>query len=372
MSLATCVLLWTGAAAAQETMDAGVTAPEAGLPVEPAPSAREAFFRALPLSVGVFGNFDGTASGQGHPSFVLGGVDLFLTSQPYRKLNLLAELVFEAGSDQNFVVDVERVSATWLFDRLLRVTVGRIHQALGYYNAAYHHGAYLANTIERPAAVAFEDGGGILPVHAIGIEAAGDLDFGNFSLGYNLTVSNGRGRFQDEILNVRDLNPSKAVLGAITLSQIDWGVRIGLNALYDRIPTELDADGATLRPPQDEMLLGAHLLIDTDVVWFLAEGYLVDHTSTALGKRRTIGFFAEGRVNFRPVYAYARFDLISHDEQIDPFYDLTAPLPSTRSVLLGLGWKVISGLVLKVEAAVDFPQGLPVSPSGRAQLAWSL
>lgn len=352
--------------------EAPTAAPEAPTAAPEAPATARTTFQRPSLTVGMFGNLTGSYSNAAPLTFGLGQLDLFVTSRPHPSLNLLAEVVFEAGTDQSFIVDVERVMATWLFDPRLRVTVGRVHQAFGYYNAAYHHGAVLMNTIERPAVVAFEDEGGVLPVHAIGIELGGDWALGDFSLGYSVTVSNGRGRNPDEILNVQDLNFGKSVLGSLTLKHTGLGLRVGLNALYDQIPDETDENGATLRPRQEEVILGAHLLLNHDLVWFLAEGYLINHQSAALGLRRTLGFFAEGRVNFRPLWAYARFDLIGHSEEIDPFFDPAAPAESKRSALLGIGWKVASGLVLKVEGELGFPAGGSLRSAARAQLAWSL
>lgn len=379
--LALTATLMSRAALAQAAGEATGSAPDGGIssssapitvapePLPPAPG--ETLLQRLALTVGMFGNFDGAVSSGEVPGFAIGQVDLFVTSRPLPSLSLLAEVVFEAGTDHAFVVDVERLMASWLFDPRLRVTVGRVHQALGYYNAAFHHGTLLMNTVARPAALAFEDAGGVLPVHAIGVEVAGDWELGDLSLGYNLTVANGRGRNPDEILNVKDLNPTKSVLGALTLTHLGWGARLGINALYDRIPVQTDGTGVQLRPAQDEVILGAHVLLDRSPVWFLAEGYLIDHTSS-LGLRRSLGFFAEGRISIRPAYLYARFDLVSHPAEIDPFFDPQAPVSSTRSVLMGVGWKVVSALVVKLEGELAFPAAGVVLPTARAQVAWSL
>ena len=37
-----------------------------------------------------------------------------------------------------------------VLDDRLSFTVGRLHQSIGYYNTAYHHGALLQTVVERP------------------------------------------------------------------------------------------------------------------------------------------------------------------------------------------------------------------------------
>jgi len=48
-----------------------------------------------------------------------------------------------------------------------------MHTALGYYNTAYHHGTWFQTATGRPYMYFYEDSGGILPVHIVGIEAQG-------------------------------------------------------------------------------------------------------------------------------------------------------------------------------------------------------
>ncbi|PYU80577.1 MAG: hypothetical protein DMG51_15660, partial [Acidobacteria bacterium] len=48
-------------------------------------------------------------------SFSLGQVDLFVTSDVSEKLKFLSEIVFEAGRDNSFGVDVERLLLTYSF-----------------------------------------------------------------------------------------------------------------------------------------------------------------------------------------------------------------------------------------------------------------
>src|SRR6266446_6355025 len=93
-------------------------------------------------------------------SFSLGQLDLFVTSDLSEKLKFLSEIVFEAGRDNLFGVDVERLLLTYSFGDFLNVGVGRFHSAIGYYNTAYHHSTWLQTTTGRPFLFEFEDRGG--------------------------------------------------------------------------------------------------------------------------------------------------------------------------------------------------------------------
>ena len=94
------------------------------------------------------------------------GTELRLGGQ----VRALAEVAFEYVDEGTPVADLERLELRWSGERL-RLSLGRMHTRLGYYNTAYHHGAWLELPISRPRAVAFEDEGGLLPVHLVGIEA---------------------------------------------------------------------------------------------------------------------------------------------------------------------------------------------------------
>src|SRR5262245_14781893 len=135
----------------------------------------------------------------GKSAFALGQFDLYMTSKLSENVSFLGETVFELDEQQEFVVDVERLQLSYRWSDAFRLNVGRGHTALGYWNEAYHHGALLQPTVERPEALKFEDDGGILPVHFVGLEAAGRASIGAWDLGYVGYVANGRGPRPDVI-----------------------------------------------------------------------------------------------------------------------------------------------------------------------------
>ena len=120
-------------------------------------------------------------------------LELFLTSTQ-GKLAFLAETMFEVGDVNEFGIDMERIEIGYLFSDKFRLRVGRFHTAIGYYNDAYHHGRYFQMTVDRPTMVRFEDEGGLIPAHSVGVHGDGRLPLGGAgNLRYDAEVTNGRG-----------------------------------------------------------------------------------------------------------------------------------------------------------------------------------
>ena len=138
-------------------------------------------------------------SGKGNSgAFSMGKLNLFITSNISDKLKFLSEVVFEnqgpfSPQANNFTVDVERALLEYSYNDALNLTIGRYYTAIGYYNTAYHSSAWVQTAIGRPSLFAFEDEGGILPLHEVGVSASGQISSGGLGLHYVAEVGNGRG-----------------------------------------------------------------------------------------------------------------------------------------------------------------------------------
>lgn len=123
--------------------------------------------------------------------FMVGQFDLFITSQVTDKITFLGETVFEwDDADGSYVVDLERLIIKYRVNDYFNVSAGKFHTPFGYWNNAYHHGSLIQPTIQRPAIVRFEDEGGFLPVHQVGLMASGQ-GISKYNMGYAVMVSNG-------------------------------------------------------------------------------------------------------------------------------------------------------------------------------------
>lgn len=258
------------------------------------------------------GRFD---SSEDSNFFALGGLDLFITSQISERISFLNETVFEIEPDGN-VLDIERLFIKYVVADYLKVTVGRVHTALGYWNQAFHHGSWLQTTIDRPDVYAFEDEAGILPIHAVGIELSGTYDFGPFDLDYTFNIANGRGEIVDEVQNVADKNDSKAVGLMVSIKpEIMPGLFFGGNFYLDDIP-----DSST-HGEIDEFIIGGHVGYLYSNCEFLLEGFNIEHDDNAPGEdeHSTLGAYAQVAYRLGQWKPYYRYDIVRLNKR-DTFY----------------------------------------------------
>ena len=77
--------------------------------------------------------------------------------------------------------------------RYFNISGGRYHTSIGYYNTAYHHGTWFQTATGRPFMDYFEDSGGVLPVHGVGISTTGLVPgTGRLEMHWIAELSNGR------------------------------------------------------------------------------------------------------------------------------------------------------------------------------------
>jgi len=69
----------------------------------------------------------------------------------------------------NHEMELERLQFGRQFPKQTLLWLGRLHTPLGFWNSEYHHGLHLQSSVHRPGIVEYEDAGGILPNHVIGM-----------------------------------------------------------------------------------------------------------------------------------------------------------------------------------------------------------
>ncbi len=89
-----------------------------------------------------------------------------------------------------FNVELERLIIRYDLNDYLKVSFGRYHTPINYWNTAYHHGAWLQTGISRPEMTQF--GGSFIPVHFVGMLVEGAVPAGGLNLNYNFGLGNGR------------------------------------------------------------------------------------------------------------------------------------------------------------------------------------
>ena len=219
---------------------------------------------------------DGNLDGGDNSSFGIGQFDLFFTAQLPEKFSFLAELNFESDTSNTLGVDLERVQISYRLADELTISAGRYHTALGYWNQTYHHGAILYPTVDRPGFYDFEDRGGLLPVHLVGLEASGRFDVSLGALEFTANLSNGRGREPDEIQKRVDSTIGKSVgLNLGFRPDAVPGLRVGGAAFFDEIPPDPATPGRA--DPVRESIFGGYAVYTRGPVEVLAEYFRMVH-----------------------------------------------------------------------------------------------
>lgn len=264
-------------------------------------------------------------------SFTLGQFALFVTSTVSDRISVLAEIVMEAsGANTRVVTDLERLQLTFRLNDHLNVSAGRYHTGIGFYNAAFHHGSYFETPIGRPRVFAFEDEGGVLPVHEVGVSTRGVVPRTGAVLHYLAEVGNGRrwdtAREETEPAEGRDQNGSKSTNVGLSLRPERWrGVEIGTSFYRDAIPHARLHDVA-------HRIGDVYAVYRTPSVEVMAEWLRLSHET--LDGRHFInhGGYAQASHAFGKVRPYYRFDRLA----IDPATPFIGDLGSFKAHIVGV------------------------------------
>ena len=297
-------------APAEPTPPTSPAAVEAEPPAERADSERMDVSKTL-LKIRGFGDvtFHGDNKKGDTTSFTLGQLDLFVTSDISDKFKFLSEIVFEAGKDNAFCVDLERYLLQYSPNDYFNLSVGRYHTAIGYYNTAYHHSTWLQTATGRPFLFQFEDGDGILPIHNVGVSATGLIPSGALGLHYVAEVGNGRasaGSGAEAVQNRVDENNGKSLnLALFARPTAIRGLQAGFSVYHDGLkPAGL--------PNINETILAAHaVLIRPDFEW-LNEALLIRHTEQGSSSVfNTPGFYTQVSRRFGSYRPYFRYQYVN-------------------------------------------------------------
>jgi hypothetical protein len=123
--------------------------------------------------------------------FNIGTLEFYLTPQFGSRVRSLFELAFELEPDGRAALELERLQLGYTISDGLTVWAGRFHTPFGLWNTSFHHGANFQTSIFRPRFVDFEDKGGIVPAHSVGVWASGKTSLGPGRITYDAYLSNG-------------------------------------------------------------------------------------------------------------------------------------------------------------------------------------
>jgi hypothetical protein len=221
--------------------------------------------------------------------FLLGQFVLHFSSPLGRKISFFGETSFTALPDR-FSVEVERLSLRYDFDDRFKISGGRFHTPVNYWNTAFHHGLWLQTTISRPEMI--KGGGTFQPVHLVGVIAEGIVSSPAVAVGYNVGFGNGRDAHIERGGDAGDTNTNRAWLAKIYARPSSlFGLEVGGSLYHDVINHDESRIG--------ERIVSAYIALSRENPEIIAEFADVHHTDEDTGlDYDSRGFYAQ--VAYRP------------------------------------------------------------------------
>ncbi len=241
--------------------------------------------------------------------FANGDLGLLLFSEISQKLSFLGEVLFEFEPDGGTEIDVERYKLNYAYSDALNIGIGRQHSSLGYWNTQFHHATWTHTTIDPPLLFSYEDEGGILPLHFVGLRLSGILEYDAGDILYNMSIANGRGKDTTTIQAIEDFNGDKQVVVALAYEPAaleDFG--IGANFLYDVIPSNSGVQGR--ENEIDELIVGTYVHYTAFPYELLAEYQYIYHDDSRSANSHHGGYL-QIAYSFDQVKPYYRFDILN-------------------------------------------------------------
>jgi hypothetical protein len=308
-----------------------------------------------------------------HTGFSEGQFVLHLSSALSSKVSVFSELSFTARSDAGtgtppapgFNPEVERLIVRYDWNDYVKVSFGRYHTPINYWNTAYHHGTWLQTTIDRPEMTQF--GGSFIPVHFIGTLVEGAAPAGGLNLNYNLGLGNGRGQVLSRSGDLGDINNNRAWLVNAYVKP-DWlyGLQVGGSVYRDKL------NPATGLPAR-EWIQSAHVVWAKESPEFIAEFANVTHQPFKEGvTSHSQAFYAQAAYrlpsNLRLWKPYYRFEYI-HVPHSDTLFRVV--VPSFEASTVGVRYDITSFAAFKVEYRHYIRRDLPPVNGAFVQTAFT-
>jgi hypothetical protein len=265
--------------------------------------------------LGTYGFVAGSAG-----NFYTGDFDLLLTARINSRASVLSEMAFGEGDAQSFSIDLERVLLKYDLNDHLKMSFGRYHTGIGYFNTAFHSGAWMRNTVDRPLVMEFATDGGLLPTQAVGISVTGLIPSGKLGLNYigeygsSDTIRpdiNGSGNLDDEN------NGNHFNLGLFVRPDVFPGLQIGASYYHDQI-----GDSSQAEPIRyGQTIVNAHVIYVAHGLEILNEGFLIRHAQVHDPLQFNMpAFYTQLSERFGRMRPFFRYQY-NHMNEADPIFD---------------------------------------------------
>jgi hypothetical protein len=295
-----------------------------------------------------FGDVDLQAGNSGQSNgFQLGIFNLLMTSRVSDDVGFLGELVMEVGSNGTFQVEPERALLAYTPNDYFHANLGRYHTGIGYYNNAYHHGAaFLQTATGRPLLFAFDDQGGVLPIHKIGLSLTGRVPSGALGLNYIAEMGYGPSSHagmdmsgSNQMMTVTDGHNGRAFNLGFFARPLPWHpVQFGFDVYHaDRTPMGMPSFG--------ENIYAGHFVYLAPSFEFLNEAALIRHSSDMMSSFNTLGFYTQLSQKWRAWRPFVRYNYLNAPE-MEPIFMNTGRQNGPTG---GLRYDVNESVALKLQ-----------------------
>lgn len=287
------------------------------------------------------------------------------------RVNVFSELSFTARADAGsgtpaatgFNAEVERVMIRFDQSDYFKVSFGRYHTPVNWWNTAFHHGQWLQTSISRPEMTQF--GGRFIPVHFVGGLVEGVLPAGGLHLNYNVGMGNGRGSVISRGGDAGDNNNNRAwLVNLFAKPDRLFGLQAGGSVYRDKISLA----GRNF----DEWISSGHLVWQKENPEVIAEFANVNHTQTGRpGAWNSQAYYVQlgyrlpwqGQV-WKPYYRWEYIRI----PRTDPVF---TGVPSLAGSVVGMRYDITTFAAIKLEYRNQRRPGLPRVNGGFLQTSFT-
>ena len=312
-------------------------------------------------------NFSGSTAPGSTSGFNSGQFVLHITSQLSPKVSFFSELTLTRSAEgthdhpaePGFAAEVERSLIRYDYNDQWKLSFGRYHTPVNFWNTAFHHGTWLQTTASRP-----EMARSFIPIHFVGALSEGSLPANGLNLTYNIGLGNGRGATLQRAGDSGDLNNHRAWLATV-FARPDkvYALQVGASVYRDEV-------GDRFGQRTSEWMQGVHL------VWHREDPELIAEFANA--SHRTVG--TSEAVNSQAWYVQTAYRI--PETKWKPYYrfeyqhipkaDLVfQSVPSLAGSVAGLRWDISAFAAFKFEYRNFRRSGTERTQSGFIQTSFT-
>jgi hypothetical protein len=299
------------------------------------------------MDVGFASNSKGTSANP--MGFYVGALSFYLAPHFGDKVKALVEPNFEVTPAGAVATDLERLQIGYTFSDNATAWAGRFHTPYGYWNTGFHHGAQIQTSVLRPRFLDFEDKGGILPAHMVGLWGTGKFKAGEGKLTYDIFAGNGP-KIVTSILDINQAgdNNHQAMVG-FNLGYEFSGSLDGLRLAVHSLRGDVDDDAIPSNKTQLNIVGGSAVYL-SDTWEVMSEYYRFNDKdkSGGTGTHKSWADYLQIGKSFNNLTPYVRVERTVLD-QLDNYFSMQDSGQSYARQALGLRYNLNPKAALKFE-----------------------